>query len=287
MTKQDKQDEKDYNDLFQRHSEVQRQYKRLMKKQKASVQKIAKLSNEVATLKLRLQGAPSSEAPLRKTSESRRGMEEKDELLEVISKRLADAEKELHRLKLESAVEKASNSFCSDDDSQNQIAKLKTHLHELATQHKLDTLRMSLQEEKLKKILSLHTEYATRHTALKKQLRYSESERNQMEEYKEEVFELREQNHFLEQQVTKLCDVGHNDDDIQTLKTMLSQKDSANEILLQEVIKLQEENERLRLLLRQSDEKAKEIKHSYRELEHLALEEAKLSDSSDFSDTTS
>lgn len=287
MTKQDKQDEKDYNDLFQRHDEVQRQYKRLMQKQKASVQKIAKLSNEVATLKLRLQGAPSSEAPLRKTSESRRGMEEKDELLEVISKRLADAEKELHRLKLESAVEKASNSFCSDDDSQNQIAKLKTHLHELATQHKLDTLRMSLQEEKLKKILSLHTEYATRHTALKKQLRYSESERNQMEEYKEEVFELREQNHFLEQQVTKLCDVGHNDDDIQTLKTMLSQKDSANEILLQEVIKLQEENERLRLLLRQSDEKAKEIKHSYRELEHLALEEAKLSDSSDFSDTTS
>ena len=283
MTKQDD----DYKDLFRRHDEVQRQYRRLMQKQKASVQKIKKLSNEVATLKLRLQALPS-ESPsqqfscLRKTSESRRGMEEKDELLEVISKRLADAEKELHRLKLESAVEKASNSFCSDDDSQTQI-----QIAKLKTQHKLDTLRMSLQEEKLKKILSLHTEYATRHTALKKQLRYSESERNQMEEYKEEVFELREQNHFLEQQVTKLCDVGHNDDDIQTLKVMLSQKESANEILLQEINRLQEENGRLRLLRRQSDEKAKEIKHSYRELEHLALEEAKLSDSSDFSDTTS
>ena len=286
MTKQDKQDD-DYTDLFQRHDEVQRQYRRLILKQKASVQKIKKLSNEVATLKLRLQGVPSSESPLRKTSESRREMKEKDDLLEVIRKRLADAEKELHRLKLESAVEKASASFCTDDDSQNQIAKLKTQLQELATQLKLDTLMMSLQEEKLKKILSLHTEYATRHAALKKQLRYSESERNQMEEYKEEVFELREQNHFLEQQVTKLCDVGHNDDDIQTLKVMLSQKESANEILLQEINRLQEENGRLRLLRRQSDEKAKEIKQSYRELEHLALEEAKLSDSSGFSDSTS
>ena len=76
MTKQDKQDEKDYNDLFQRHQEVQRQHQRLTQKHKASVQKIKKLSNEVATLKLRLQGAPSSESPLRMTSESRREMKD-------------------------------------------------------------------------------------------------------------------------------------------------------------------------------------------------------------------
>ncbi|KAL7497310.1 hypothetical protein ACHAWT_005757 [Skeletonema menzelii] len=283
-----KENERDYEDLFNCHHELQRQYRSVVQKHKASLQKIKRLSNEVATLKLRLQALPSSEMDisLRKASDSHQEMDEKEkgDLLEVISKRLTEAEKNLHLLRLEKAVENASNNDSekkkSDGDSQIQIARLKTHLHELATQHKLDALRLSLQEEKLRKILTLHNQYVRRHAMLKKELRFCESERNQMEEYKEEVFELREQNHFLEKHVTKLCSIDSNEEEIQMLKNTLLQKESGNEILLEEIIKLQGENERLRLMLRQSDKKATEIKSCYRELEHLALEEAKSIDSS-------
>ncbi len=292
-----RQDEKDYNDLFQCHHKLRRRYQKVVEKQKTALQKIKKLTNELATLKLRQQAPPGTPSQrherdgcLRNVSQSHQEMDEKDELLRNISKRLTDAEKELHLLGLEHRTESASNNESrqskSDDESQIQIASLKTHLHELATQHKLDTLRMSLQEEKLQKILALHNEYTTRHAMLKKELQFCKSERNQMEEYKEEVVELREQNHFLEKQLTKLCDIGNNEEEVQMLKDKLLHKESAHDLLLEEVIKLQGENERLRLMIRQSDHKAKSIKSCYRKLEQLALEEAKLSESIDSSHVT-
>lgn len=282
-----RQDEKDYNDLFRCHHKLRTKYQQVVEKHKASLQKIKKLSNEISTLKLRQQAPPAtpSDGCLRKHSHQDPEKDEKNELLEVISKRLTNAEKELYLLRSEHRTESASNNNSrqnkSDDESQIQIASLKTHLHELATQHKLDTLRLNLQEEKLRKIIALHNEYTARHAMLKKELQCCEAERNQLEEYKEEVVELREQNHYLEEQVTKLCDLGNNEEEVQMLKDKLLQKESAHDMLLEEVIKLQGENERLRLMLRQSDQKAKDIKSRYRKLEDLALEEAKLSESID------
>ena len=78
------------------------------------------------------------------------------------------------------------------------------NLQELESQHDLDTLRLALQDEKLKKILKFHNEYKARHVALKEELHLLEVERNQLEEYKEEVNYLREQNKFLEEKVQEL-----------------------------------------------------------------------------------
>ena len=186
-----RQEEKDYDDLFQCHHKLQRQYRSVVQKHKAAIQKIKKQNGELATLKLRQQTPPLTPSErremdgcLRKASNSHQETDEKDDLLAVISKRLTDAEKELRLLK-EDRVEhdsdwERSKKTKSNNDSQIQIASLTTHLHELATQHELDTLRLSLQEDKLKKIMALHNEYTTRHAALKKELHLYESERNQL-----------------------------------------------------------------------------------------------------------
>ena len=56
----------------------------------------------------------------------------------------------------------------------------------------------------MNKILKFHNEYKARHVALKEELHFLEIERNQLEEYKEEVSDLREQNKFLEEKVQEL-----------------------------------------------------------------------------------
>ncbi len=276
-----RQEEQDYNDLLKCHHALQSQYRKEVQKNKSSKQRIKKLSSELATLKLRQQTPPTR----RTTSHSHQEKDEKDDLLEVISRRLTDAEKQLDLLKLENQVKNASSSSSNNNNNNKQAddESLTMHLHELATQHKLDTLRLSLQEEKLRKIIQLHNQYKARHDAMKKELHFYEEERHQMEEYKEEFIELREQNHFLEQQVTKLCDGGNHEEEMEMLRDALSQKESAYELLLEEIIKLQRENEHLHLQLSRANHKAKDIRSCYRELEHLALEEAKLSESVDSS----
>lgn len=282
-----RQEEKDYSELLECHQKLQRQHRNVEQKQKGLIKRNKKLCSEVATLKLRQQACSQRDEEmdgfLRKESRSHQEKDEKDDLLDVISMRLAGAEKRLGLLALENQFKDTTNkSNKSGDDS--QISSLKMHLHELASQHQHDTLRLNLQKEKLRQILKLHNEYKTRHVALKKELHFCEAERNQVEEYKEEVVELREQNHFLEQQVTKLCcDGGNDEEEMERLRDALSQKESAYELLLVEIIKLQRENEHLHLRLSQANHKAKDIKSCYRKLEQLALEEAKLPESVDSS----
>jgi cell division protein FtsB len=230
-----RQEEQDYNDLLKHYHTLQMQHRNEVQKNKSLMQRIRKLQRELATLKLRQQAPPTT----RTVSHSHQEKDEKDDILELISMRLTDAEKQLDLLKLE-----------------NQVRQPKI----LSLSH--------AREEKLRKILQVHNEYKARHAALK----------DQMEEYKEEVAELREQNHFLEQQVTKLCSGRHYED-----RDAFSQKESAYDLLLGEIMMLQRENEHLHLRLSRANHKAKDIRSCYRELEYLALEEAKLSESADSS----
>jgi len=157
------------------YQNLQRQHRSVVKKHQASVQRIKKLSSKISTLKLRQEG---------------KGREaEKDDR----SSRLVAPLKE-----------KNDAATSTNDEMQKTNQRLKLHLQELVSQHDLDTLRLALQEEKLKKILKFHNEYKARHVALKEELHFLEIERNRLEEYKEEVSDLREQNMFLEEKVQEL-----------------------------------------------------------------------------------
>lgn len=171
-------EERDYNELLRCYQNLQRQH-RSVKKNQASVQRIKKLSSKISTLKLRQEG---------------KGREaEKDDR----SSRLVAPLKE----KNDAAT---ITTTSTNDDLQKTNQTLKLHLQELASQHDLDTLRLALQDDKLKKILKFHNEYKARHVALKEELHFLEIERNQLEEYKEEVNDLRDQNRFLEEKVQEL-----------------------------------------------------------------------------------
>ena len=171
-------EERDYNELLRCYRNLQRQHKSVVKKHQASIQRIKKLSSKISTLKLR--------------QEAQEEKEKND-----LSSSLVAPLKE----KKDAAT---ITTTSTNDDLQKTNQRLKIHLQELASQHDLDSLRLALQDEKLKKILKFHNEYKARHVALKEELHFLEIERNQLEEYKEEVSDLREQNMFLEEKVQEL-----------------------------------------------------------------------------------
>ena len=174
-------EERDYNELLRCYQNLQRQHRNVVKKHQASTQRIKKLSSKISTLKLR-----------QEASSFRQEENEKDRSCSNLVKEKKDA------------ATTTTTSTNDNDDLQKTNHSLKMHLQELASQHDLDTLRLALQDEKLKKILKFHNEYKARHVALKEELHFLEIERNQLEEYKEEVNDLREQNKFLEEKVQEL-----------------------------------------------------------------------------------
>ena len=239
-----REEEKDYIELLNSHHTLQRQYRNAVQKHKSSIQLIKKLKCEIARLKLRLNAQPREldrGECLQKSLLFYKGKGEKDDLLEILNRRLKDAEKQLDVLKLENRSKEDVNNN-QNEDSQ-MLSQLQTHLHELKTQHELDTFRLNIQEGKLRKILTLHNEYKARHIALKEELHFHKAEIDQIEEYKDEVMDLREQNRFLEEQVTKLCDGGNHDheEEKEALRYALCQKEAEYEMLLEEVFILQGE----------------------------------------------
>lgn len=170
-------EERDYNELLRCYQNLQRQHRNVVKKQQASTQRIKKLSSKISTLKLRQEAKEK---------------EKNDRSCSNLVKEKKDA------------ATTTTTSTKDNDDLQKTNQRLKMYLQELASQHDLDTLRLALQDEKLKKILKFHNEYKARHVALKEELHFLEIERNQLEEYKEEVSDLREQNKFLEEKVQEL-----------------------------------------------------------------------------------
>ncbi len=170
-------EERDYNELLRCYQNLQRQHRNVVKKHQASTQRIKKLSIKISTLKLRQEAKEK---------------EKNDRSCSNLVKEKKDA------------ATATTTSTKDNDDLQKTNQRLKMHLQELASQHDLDTLRLALQDEKLKKILKFHNEYKARHVALKEELHFLEIERNQLEEYKEEVSDLREQNMFLEEKVQEL-----------------------------------------------------------------------------------
>ena len=89
-----------------------------------------------------------------------------------------------------------------------------TKLRLLQSQNDVDKSRIKSQEDKLRKILSLHNEYKTRYESVKKELQLTQHENEEYElritDLEECCSELNQGNRYLEDKVRMLCELNQN-----------------------------------------------------------------------------
>lgn len=275
--------QKAYQDLFSCYSELQRNYRAALSKNKTSSQVIKRQEKEIATLKLRYASRLPSNRSVLRTKKSGGCLKELGEAFPVVETLAADKENvenalgEL-RLRLSSAEQQLQmlrgDAARNENDITSPMAKhiassqesSAQKLHLLQAQHELDKSRMQAQEKKLERILQLHNEYKKRYASLKKELNFHRQENEdlqdrivQLEECRDEVEQLSDQNRLLETKVRRLCQLsaskkgGSCRRERDVLARELKEAQADRESLLEEKRDLLEENAHLNRQLKSAE----------------------------------
>jgi len=149
--------------------------------------------------------------------------------------------------------------------TRQRLEETTTKLKLLKAQHEYAEATIKHQGDKVEEILVLHGEYKSKYSTVKKELQYYREENevlevkvSQLDELKEQVDELTQQNHFLESQVTRLChspmfksskeEEHHKEKDM--LRGKIFEMQNAHLIMAQECNQLKRANEELYSQLR-------------------------------------
>jgi chromosome segregation ATPase len=238
--------QRDYEDLFTAFSEIQRKHRSVVEKYKAAHQTIAKLKRENQSQKRRLTGR-ALQTKNQKTSErgvpkavlnDRGNVAENDnhnvEINHELMERLISAERQLKSLSVQEIARPISDAESDAAATlRQQLQETTVRLNLLKSQNEYAESKMKAQGEKLEQILLLHGEYRTKYTALKKELQFYradnealEAKASKIDDMKELITELTEQNSFLEGQVTKLCVPAQVNDEKQMLIATIHEKET-------------------------------------------------------------
>ncbi|KAL3805291.1 hypothetical protein HJC23_008998 [Cyclotella cryptica] len=257
----------DYEDLFKSYEELQSRYRAIAAKHKSSIKTINKLKKELQSWKLRRVAGRGFHKKVQKSSggcvkavlnnrvnEATDNFEEEDYIQrEQVLERLGTAEEKLKSLCEESSRSSSrSDANALTNDLRRQLNETTTKLNLLQARNEYAESKIKAQGEKLEKILLLHGEYKSKYASLKRELQVCRQENEALEakaldidELKDLLSELTEQNRFLERQVVELTPVYVHDE--RTLTELLREKQAAYDALISERSQLRKENERLRL----------------------------------------
>lgn len=220
-------------------------YNAALAKQKTSIQTINKLKKELQSCKRRLAGRgsrPKSAGGANAVTDGNHSNDVQINLLE----RLASAENQLKSL---SDVSRRSidpdkeNQRSNAQETRNQVQELTTKLNLLEMQHQHDEDKINAQCERLEQILTLHGQYKSKYTSIRRNLAFYKDEN---QELKTLLNESVQQNTFLEDQVTKLCEApAESVQEKHLLLETIQQKQTSYDSLISEHHELRQEHEKL------------------------------------------